>query len=177
MNNMSKNELEGQKIASTLMATASIHGDDKLDTELLIKMAEYSEKYLSSFSWCQAVLESYFAGGVGGIFAVFFFRIKPSRSNIDPWFWIMGGNVPPAYLPLRNCKSASQAFRMYVIGMHKWVEYARKGQTGADDRDVPPVNLPPTPEVAEEINKKIEGLVLAVGPFFPVGSEGDQWRR
>jgi len=173
MASRSEIEQKGTKLAATLVPIASICGDDELDTGLLKKMAEYSEKYISAFSWCEEVLESYFAGGVGGIFAVFFFRIKTKYPRVDPWIWIMGGSVPPAYLPLRHCNSAARAFDMYLEGMRKWVEYARKGQTGNDDQGVPPVNLPSTPEQAEEIHKRLEALVLAVKPFFEKLGERD----
>jgi hypothetical protein len=171
MNSVSGNELEGRRIATTLVPIESICGDDELDTKLLIEMAEYSTKYISSFSWCEAILESYFAGGVGGIFAVFFFNIKPSRPEVDPWIWIMGGVVPPAYLPLRDCSSSSEAFSLYIEGMSKWVEYARKGQAGDADQGVPPVNVPATPEWAEELGRRLKGLALAVKPFFEENSE------
>ena len=78
----------------------------------------------------------------------------------------MGGIVPPAYLPLEDCSSPSEAFRMYIEGMNKWVEFARRGQTATANQGVPPVNLPATPKCAEEISKRLEGLLLSVKSFF-----------
>jgi hypothetical protein len=173
MDMRSQIEQEGTGIAARLVPIASICGDDEVDTELLRKMAEYSTEYISLFSWCDAILESYFAGGVGGIFAVFFFHIKPSRPEIDPWIWIMGGDVPPAYLPLSDCTSAGEAFELYLDGMRKWVEYARKGQNGNEDPGVPPVNVPATPEWAEELSKRLDALERSVRPFLEDIQEGD----
>jgi hypothetical protein len=107
------------------------------------------------------------AGAWGGIFAVFFFHIRRSRVDVDPWIWIVVGDIPPSYLPLSDCESPREVFRTYIHGMSRWVEFARKGETGAPSPwDVPPVDLPPTPEWAERLNQKISGLTLAVKPFF-----------
>src|SRR6266702_7656718 len=60
----------------------AIMGEDQEDTTLLRKMADEADAYIRSFSWYQRVLRSFFAGGVGGIFAVFLFNIDPARSEI-----------------------------------------------------------------------------------------------
>lgn len=141
-------------------------GDDKEDTALLRRMSEQAKQYLASFSWCDAVLNSYFGGGVGGIFAVFLFHIRPARRSIDPWIWIVVGDVPPAYLPLEDCKSPRAVFMTYLEGMRRWVELARQGRTGTADDGVPPINVPATPGNAAELDLKLQGLMLAVQPFF-----------
>jgi hypothetical protein len=160
-------EVKGKEVALGLVPSGSIVGDDEEDAVLLRKMFDDASRYISSFSWCEAVLDSYFGGGVGGIFAVFFFHIRSRGVDVDPWIWIVFGDIPPAYLPLSDCESPSEVFRTYIHGMSRWVEFARKGQPGAAiPGDVPPVDLPPTPEWAERINQKIYGLTLAVKPFF-----------
>lgn len=164
-------ELQGEQIASNLIPAESTVGDDEQDTILLRKMADDAKRYISSFSWCDAVLNSYFGGGAGGIFAVFFFHVRPSRPDVEPWIWIIVGDIPPAYLPLTDCKSPAEVFRTYIRGMSNWVELARKGQTGTPEQGVPPVNLPATPEWADRINQKLYGLTLAVKPFFENDSQ------
>ena len=130
-------------------------------------MFDAASLYISSFSWCGAVLDSYFGGGVGGIFAVFFFHIRRGRVDIDPWIWIVVGDIPPAYVPLSDCESPREVFRAYIHGMSRWVEFAQEGQPGTPSpRDVPPVDLPPTPEWADKIRQKLQGLTLVVKPFF-----------
>lgn len=131
------------------------------------KMFGEAAEYISSFSWCEGILDSYFGGGVGGIFAVFFFHIRTGRADVGPWIWIVVGDIPSAYLPLKDCETPAQVFTTYVDGMSRWVEFARKGQPGeAIPPDVPPVNVPPTPEWAERLNQKLRGLILLVKPFF-----------
>jgi hypothetical protein len=164
-------EAEGMRIASGLVPAAKMKGDDAVDTRLLREMSAEAKQYISSFSWCGSVVDSYFAGGVGGIFAVFLFRIQPGRRGISPWIWIMVGDIPPAYLPLDDCSSAAEAFGMYIRGMSKWVEFARKGKTGTAGQGVPPVNVPATPEWAERLDQKLQGLNTAIRPFFEVEGE------
>jgi len=159
-------ETEGARIASSLVLTTKIRGDDATDTRLLRKMSEEARRYISSFSWCGSVVDSYFAGGVGGIFAVFFFHIQRSRRGISPWIWIVVGDIPPAYLPLDDCSSPAEAFRTYLRGMSKWVEFARAGKTGTPEQGVPPVNVPATPEWAEKLNQRLYGLTIAVQGIF-----------
>jgi hypothetical protein len=160
-------ERKGRELASALVRSESLIGGDEQDTGLLRKMFEHAKEYISSFSWCKEILDSYFGGGVGGIFAIYFFHIRTSRPDVDPWIWIVVGDIPPSYLPLSDCQSPSEVFRTYFHGMSRWVEFARKGQpAAASPPDVPPVDLPPTPEWAEKINRKLYGLTLAVKPFF-----------
>ena len=169
--NLAPIELKGKEVASALVPSGRIVGDDSQDTELLRRMFQDARRYISSFSWCESVLDSYFGGGVGGIFAVFFFHIRRNRTDVDPWIWIVVGDVPPAYLPLSDCESPAEVFRTYVQGMSRWVEFARKASPGAaSPPDVPPVELPATPEWAEKLHQKLYGLALAVKPFFEEGS-------
>jgi hypothetical protein len=121
-------EIEGEQIASGLVPSDQIRGDDEIDTALLREMAENAKSYITSFSWCETVLDWYFCGGFGGIFAIFFFHIRPNRPGIDPWIWILLGDVPAAYLPLTDCRSPEEAFRKYFIAMSKWVDLAGKDE-------------------------------------------------
>jgi hypothetical protein len=166
MNTDATPELRGMQVASELVPAASIVGDDEQDTVLLRKMSEDAKQYISSFPWCETILGSYFGGGVGGIFAVFFFHIRPSRFDVAPWIWIVVGDIPSAYLPITDCESPAEVFRSYIRGMNRWVELARKGQNGTPEQGVPPVNVPATPEWAERLNQRLDALTLAVKPFF-----------
>ena len=159
-------QLQGAQIASNLTAVESIVGGDEQDTLLLQRMSEDAKKYIASFPWCDAVVSSYFGSGVGGIFAVFLFHIRPKHADVDPWIWIIVGDIPLAYLPLTDCKSSGEAFRTYMRGMRNWVQLARKGSAGTPEQGVPPVDLPATPEWAERLNQRLNGLELAVRSFF-----------
>jgi hypothetical protein len=71
-------------------------GDDEEETALLRGRLEQATTYIQSFSSYDSVVSSYFAGGVGKIFAVFLFKIVSRRPDVDPWERVFGGDVPPA---------------------------------------------------------------------------------
>jgi hypothetical protein len=158
--------LEGERIASGLIPAAKVSGADEADTELFLSMWTEANRYIASLPWCSAVIDSYFGGGVGGIFAVFLFHIRPGRAGIDSWIWIMVGDLPPAHLRLADCHSPAEAFEAYIRGMSKWVDLARKGKKGTARQGVPSVPLPATPEWADRLNQRLDGLRLAIRPLF-----------
>jgi hypothetical protein len=159
-------ELKGKLVSSELQPTHGIVGEDEQDTLLLQRATDEATRYITSFLWCERVLDSYFAGGVAGIFAIFFFHIRPGRPGVDPWIWIVVGDIPNAYLSISDCESAQEVFATYMGGMRRWVELARENKSGTAEQGVPPVNVPPTPEWAETLNKKLEGLDSLIRPLF-----------
>jgi hypothetical protein len=159
-------ESRGRRAASELSAAENIEGDDEQDTLLLRTMSGEARRYISSFPWCGRIQSSYFGGGVGGLFAVFLFHIRPSRPGVEPWIWIVVGDIPPAYLPISDCTTPREVFRTYIRGMKKWVELARTRRTGSPEDGVPPVDVPATPEWAERLDQRLAGLMLAVKPMF-----------
>jgi len=160
-------ELKGRQIAGRLVPVANIAGDDEEDTQLLRGMADEARTYITSFSWCKQIDDGYLGGGVGGIFAVFLFHIRPSGREVDRWIWVVVGDVPPAYLPLSDASSPREVFETYIDGMRRWVQRARNGNTeGATAADVPPVNVPPTPEWADKLKTRLDTLEQVITPFF-----------
>jgi len=149
-----------------VVPVAQMRGEDDEDTTFLRKMLEGATSYIQSFSWCGSIHSTYFAGGVGKIFAVFLFNITPTRPEVDAWIWIVVGDIPPAYLPLEDCKSGLEVFDTYISGMKRWVVIAREGRESTPDDDVPPVNVPATPEWADKMDSRLRILGESVRPFF-----------
>ena len=141
-------------------------GEDDEDAVFLREMLEQATNYIQSFSWCDSVISSYFAGGVGKIFAIFLFKITSKRSDVDSWQWIFVGDVPPAYLPLEHASSRMQAFETYIEGMRRWVELAREGREPKPEDGCPPVNVPATPEWSEALGGRLEMLTDLVRHHF-----------
>jgi hypothetical protein len=141
-------------------------GEDDEDTALLLEMLADAKNYVLSFSWCRSIVNSYFAGGVGKIFAIFLFNISPARPDVDRWMWIVVGDVPSAYLPLEDCSSAAEVFETYIAGLKRWVKFARAGMEPTPKDRVPPVNVPATPEWAEQLDRRLRMLDESIKPFF-----------
>ena len=149
-----------------IVPVEQLAGEDEEETALLQQMLEDAKRYVLSFSWCDSIISSYFGGGVGKIIAIFLFNISTERADVDPWMWIIVGDIPSAYLPLEDCKSPMDVFEVYVDGMRKWAKLARKGQAGSAAEGIPPVNVPATPEWAEHIENRLRLLDELAKPFF-----------
>ena len=145
---------------------SEMKGDDEEETRLLQGLSELAQRFLSGFEWCDSISDFYFGDGVGGIFAVFFARIKPAGHDIDEWLWVIVGDIPPAYLVTDVCCAPKQAMEGYIKEMRKWVAAAKRGYTS---EDIIPVNVPPTPEEAERLEKRLDCLQFELLPQWFVG--------
>jgi hypothetical protein len=146
-------------------------GEDEEDTRLLGDMSKTAESYLRSFAWCRDVFGGFFGGGVGGVLAIFLYNVRPTRASIGSWIWIVVGDVPPAYLPLKDANSPAAVFRTYLKGMSRWVALARQGRTATADDGVPPVDVPATPEWVDKLDHRLNSLRLIVQLFFDESDE------
>jgi hypothetical protein len=77
----------------------------------------------------------------------------------------------PACLPIADCASAAEAFRMYIWGMTNWIRLARHGETAEEKAHVPPVDLPLTNESADWLERKLQLLTLHIEPIFEADSD------
>jgi len=149
-----------------VIAVEQMSGDDEEDTTLLREMLEQAKNYVHSFSWCDSIISSLFAGGVGKVFAIFLFKINSSHRDVDPWEWVFVGDIPPTYLPLEDASSKKAAFECYLDGMGRWVAVAREGREPQPEDCCPPVNVPPTPEWAETLDSRLRMLSEVIKPIF-----------
>ncbi len=137
--------------------------DEGEESAVLCDMAEEAQSYLESFPWCVSIEEGYFGDGVPDAVAVFLFRIEPTRPEIDRWFWVIVGDLPPAYLLTHTSKSPTQALEGYIEEMSKWVALAKEGKFS---EKVIPVDAPSTPENAEDLEERLTLLARNVVPAF-----------
>ena len=63
---------------STFTSLDELSGDDEEDTQLLSEMAEEAKLFLRSFDWCKTIHDGWLGWGVGGVVAVFLFKIVTS---------------------------------------------------------------------------------------------------
>lgn len=144
-----------------VLPVEQLEGDDEEDTLLLRGMLDEARGFLTSFSWCGSIRESYVGAGVGGVVAVFLFRVDPTGARMDEWLWVIVGDVPPAYLVIDDAKSPVEALDVYIREMSRWIKLARKGLSS---KDVIPVNVPATPEWAERLAQRLRTLRDAIRP-------------
>jgi hypothetical protein len=111
--------------------------------------------FLQSFGWCGRVRESYLGIGIPGVVAVFLFRIVPKGPKVDELIWVVVGDVPPAYLVTDNAPNPAAALDAYIGEMETWVRAARSGESVSG---LIPVNVPPTTENAEALERRLKML-------------------
>jgi hypothetical protein len=157
-----------------LVPIEDMSGDDEEDTTLLRGMSRAAEAFLLSHSWCSSAKCRYFGGGVGGIFAIFLFKVDSPRPGVGSWIWTMVGDVPPAYLPLEDASTPAAVFHMYLDGMSRWVGLAGEGTTGPPEDGIPPVDVPATPEWAEKLSTRLNTMRLLLLSHFDPDAESGQ---
>ena len=144
---------------STVVPIAEMTGENEEEARGLREMLERAQLFLSAFNWCHRIEESYFGFGYAGIVAVFLFRITPTRSDVDDWLWVIVGDIPPAYLVTEGNLTADLALDGYVSEMSKWVTAAKEGRSV---QGLIPVPVPPTPENAEDLGRRLTALRLII---------------
>ncbi|HEY1161195.1 MAG TPA: hypothetical protein VGE83_11220 [Terracidiphilus sp.] len=145
-----------------MMPVDSIEGGSTVDTNLLREMAIEAYEFMCEQEWCERVDHQYLAYGVGGVVAVFLFQITPRSEDVDPWLWVIVGDLPPAYIVVDDNPTAADALDAYCSEIQTWVEAAERGES-VDD--LIPVNAPPTLGNAEQLNGRLEFLRSKILPL------------
>jgi hypothetical protein len=148
---------------SKVVPSSQLAGDSEQDTMLLQKMLIEAETYLSSFEWCGDIEESYFGIGVGGVVAVFLFKIRTTRDEVDDWIWVIGGDLPPAYISIENAPNPACALDGYIKAMAEWVEAVKSGKPVSL---LMPMNVPSTTDWANELQTRLEYLDREILSYY-----------
>jgi hypothetical protein len=122
--------------------------------------------YATGFKWCHGISESYFGFGVGGVVAVFLFRIEPT-SGTDEWLWVVVGDLPSAYLVTDQSRNGKEALRVYCNLMEEWIT-ATRGKGCMEDAF--PVATDPSPENIAMLESRVEFLKREVLPHVDLPS-------
>lgn len=140
---------------SKVVPITDMVGDDHDDTELLRQSFKEATSYLESQTWCQHIEQSYFGLGVGGIVAVFLFRITPKTEAVDNYVWVVVGDIPPLYITTEQCPNPATALDGYIGAMEEWAEAASNGKSV---EGLPPVVAKPTVENGIRLKKSLAFL-------------------
>jgi hypothetical protein len=147
---------------SKLQPTTQMRGEDDDETRELQATLEDARSYLASFTWCAGIEEEFLGLGIGGIVAVFLFRIRPVGA-IDEWLWVIGGDLPSGYLVSDRAASPARALEVYCEMMEDWIRAVRRD---GNLRDVFPVMAKPTSANADLLEKRIVFLRRKIIPAF-----------
>ena len=114
-------------------------------------MFEGARNYLRSHHWCGKISDPYFGFGIGGVVAVFLFRVDVKAYD-EELLWVVDGDLPSTYLVVDNAADAAAAMEGYAGLMQDWVDAVRKGCGLAE---VFPVDAPADEEHAELLEIRI----------------------
>lgn len=137
-------------------------GDHAEETLLFQQAQREAAEYLSAQPWCHAIRESYFGAGMGGILAVFLFRIDPDARTPE-WQWVTVGDLPSAHVDIENAPDPATAVERYCALMDGWIHAVRQR---APLIDVFPVQAKPTAANADALERRVAFLRSDVVPFL-----------
>ncbi|RVD55729.1 MAG: hypothetical protein EOS30_23565 [Mesorhizobium sp.] len=147
MENNSKPDLS----SVTRLPSANIStGHDELDSARI-----EARQYLEFYTWVSAIKDEYLGCAAEGIIYIFLFEIETSRPDVNPWTWVIVGDVPPTYLPADDGKTPFEALDGYIGALEDWVEAARHGRSVAK---LIPVNVDANPANAEMLASRLQFL-------------------
>ncbi len=141
-----------------------MRGEDGLDDKLLREMADQAIRYVRSFQWCLDIHEKYFGDGFGGIIALFLFRVTIRGRETPEWIWVFVGDLPSSYLEVDGFHTPRKALLRYITGVEDWVGTREDEREKRDD--LPPIEVPPGPEILEILKGRIDTLRCHVLPHM-----------
>ena len=141
----------------------TLRGRSAYDVAELLVLYDEAAEYLKAFSWCGTIEEGFAGICVPGLFGVFLFRFVPAREGVDPWVWVVAGDLPPAYLTTENAPNPACAVDAYIGAMRSWV---RAVQEGRPVKDEIPVSAPATIPYATALDARLTLLDQEVLPHY-----------
>ncbi len=130
---------------SRLIPADEIAGEDESDTAEFRGMLRDAEAYLRSFDWCPSIVERYLGYGLGGVIALFLFKLEEKIQGVDDQLWVVVGDLPSAYFVCDDAATPAAALEVYCGVMDDW---AHAVLNGSSLNDVFPVTAEPTTEHA-----------------------------
>jgi hypothetical protein len=146
----------------TVTPAAKMAGEDDEETEQLRVSLREAAEFLTSFPWCHGIAESYFGLGIGGVLAVFLFRID-APPPVNEWLWTIVGDIPPCYLVAEAASTPLAALETYCELMEDWAAAVRDGRPL---EDVVRVSAEPTERNAAALDSRIAFVRTEIIPLF-----------
>lgn len=128
----------------------NLHSVIRLDPEYVSNIPEDAKEafdnardFLDYYDWVESIDRTFLGAAFSGILYIFLFEITSYREEVDPWAWVIVGDVPPAYLTCDDATTPYEALDSYMGAMQDWVTAAKAGRSVAN---LIPVNVPATYE-------------------------------
>ena len=143
-------DLAGVVPFSALLETET----DPVEREYLVEMQAACASFLTDQSWVDDVRQLFWGTGFPPRLGVFLANIG-GADGVDPWLWVILGDVPPAYLVTDMAKTPQAALTLYCDLRDEWVTAVREGLPLVD---LMPVDVLPTRDHADMLAVRIATL-------------------
>jgi hypothetical protein len=137
----------------------SLRGEDEQGTRLLRDMASQAVRYVREFPWCVELHEQYFGDGIGGVVALFLFRITIVGLESPEWVWIIVGDLPSSYFGFHGFPTPRAALLLYIEGVEEWLAASPDERASGD---LIPIDVPQNPESLELLSGRAAMLRATV---------------
>lgn len=145
-------------------------GEDAEETAQFNSMLAGARKYLLSQKWCSGIRDVQWGTGVGGLIAVFLFRIE-AAPKVDDVLWVICGDLPSAYLVTDVVRDPVGAALSYCDLMDDW---ASAVESGGDLKEVFPVEAAPIKEHADMLRLRTSFLRKEIIPVLREWQEAEE---
>jgi len=137
--------------------TLDLQSEDPGTDDLVSRM----NVFLSEFSWAKQTGNVWVARSIPGVFGLFLVELNAVSASVDPYTWVVVGDIPPAYISTVYAASPKEALKGYLAEMGAWVK-AVENDEAVDD--LMPVNGAPTKENAEALKLRLSFLESEILP-------------
>lgn len=120
--------------------------------------------YLKGYDWVSSVGDEYVGYIEPGIIGVFLFRVFSENPDVDPWIWVIVGDLPSAYIPCYNIPDPWSAVDAYIYEMDRWAD-AVLSSSSLDG--LFPVAAEPSEELARMLKTRTAFIVDRILPDIP----------
>lgn len=120
--------------------------------ERVARTAAGAEQLLRRFQWCGEIRKAELGFALPGVFGLFHYEFVPTQPGVPSAVWVIFGDLPPCYLAPTNVPDWRAALAAYVSKMSAWVANVSAGGNG---NGILPIGIDATPEIAREVEKRI----------------------
>lgn len=111
-----------------------------------------AREFLEYYDWVESINDTFLGAAFSGILYIYLFEITSLREDVEPWIWVIVGDVPPAYLTCDDATTPYEALDSYIGAMQEWVIAAKAGKSVAN---LIPVNVPATYESGISLESRL----------------------
>ena len=151
--------LDLSKLADEDAFTVSVIGSEEFAEWL-----KRAQNYLLGYRWARSIQRNFIGYVEPGILAVFLFKIEPEHQDVDPWIWVIVGDLPSAYIPCFEITDPWSALDGYLYEMERWSDAVLRN--GPLD-NLFPVDADATTLLAESLKDRISLIRDKILPNVP----------